>query len=113
MKINDTEYILPEHIERYIVQIAEQIKARGERGADELIEYSRTDGEIIYRRTGRTTRIIDHSIQELFKTGECTVYDHYNKWESRMRVAKIMKRRLDAEHGGGYKFNPTTLKFTL
>ncbi len=113
MTINGTEYALPEHIERYIIQIAEQIKADGEKAADEFIHYNRTDGEILYRRSGRTTRIVDRLIQRLYTTGEAVAYDHHNKMESHHRLAGLVKRRLDMEHGGRYKFDPKTLKFTL
>jgi len=113
MVINDTEYQLPEHIERYIIQIAEQIKARGEKGADELIQYNRTEGEIIYRRTGRSTRIVDAAIQQLFPIGDVFIRDHYDRREGHQRLASIMKRRLDTEHGGRYKFDKKELKFTL
>jgi len=113
MKINDTEYQLPEHIGRYIIQIAEQIKARGNKGADELIQHNRTEDEILYRRTGRSTRIVDASIQQLFLTGEVIIRDHYNRREVHQRLANIMKRRLDMEHGGRYEFDQKELKFTL
>ena len=113
MTINGTEYKLPEHIERYIIQIAEQIKADGEKAADMLIKYNRTEGEILYRRSGRTTRRADYIIQELYTIGEATIRDHHNRIESHHRLANIVKRRLDMEHGGRYKFDPKTLKFTL
>jgi hypothetical protein len=113
MTINGTEYRLPEHIERYIIQIAEQIKADGEKAADDFIHYNRTEGEILYRRSGRTTRIVDRLIQQLYTTGEACAYDHHNSSESDKRVAKLMMRRLYHEHGGRYKFDSKTLKFTL
>jgi hypothetical protein len=113
MKINDTEYQLPEHVERYIIQVAEQIKARGEKGADELIQHNRTEGEIIWRRTGRSTRIVDAAIQQLFLIGEVAIRDHYDRTEVHQQLANKMKRRLDMEHGGRYKFDQKELKFTL
>lgn len=113
MKINDTEYQLPEHIERYIIDIADKIKARGEKAADDFIQYNRTEGEILYRRSGRTTRIVDRLIQQLYTTGEAIARDHDNRTESHRRVATLMKRRLDTEQGGRYKFILSELKFTL
>jgi hypothetical protein len=110
MKINDTEYQLPEHIERYIIDIA---KARGNKGADKLIQYNRTEGEIIYRRTGRSTRIVDAAIQQLFLIGDVVIRDHYDRAEVHQQLANKMKRRLDMEHGGRYKFDQKELKFTL
>ena len=112
MKINDTEYQLPEHIERYIIDIAEQIKARGEKSADDFIRYNRTEGEILYRRSGRTTRIVDKLIQQLYTTGEAIARDHDNRAESHRRIATLMKRRLELEHGNRFKFDHQTLKFT-
>lgn len=55
-----------------------------------------TDKEILYhaRRTGRTTRIIDSLVQELFKKGSIIVYDHHtddHAWN-------IIKSRLEREH---------------
>ena len=53
------------------------------------------------RATGRTTRIVDEAIQELFTTGECFVLDHYSdgygfKDEYALRLTY---NRLMAEHG--------------
>lgn len=55
------------------------------------------------RRTGRTTRIVDAAIQELFKTGKCTVVDHFGgtHLEARrasMRAFEIVIDRLYREH---------------
>ena len=64
----------------------------------------------LHRRTGRSTRIIDASIQELFKTGITTVRDHHwglrnerprlstNIYESE-RIFRTFLNRLKNEHG--------------
>ena len=52
-----------------------------------------------YRRTGRTTRIIDNAIQKLFEDGEITVRDHYGTRQADERVFFIIIDRLEREHG--------------
>lgn len=60
------------------------------------------------RRSGRTTRIVDQAIQELFKDGKVVVYDHpipspsdeyKNTVENNIWVARIVAGRLYNEHG--------------
>lgn len=53
-----------------------------------------------YRRTGRTTRLIDGLIQELFKTSKIKVYDHWPTRQSHERVFKMILKRLSLEHPG-------------
>lgn len=125
MKINNTEYNLPYHIEAHINSILSQIEAGNEPNIEWIKSFDHYEPRVTQpmfraiqplnakRRSGQTTRIIDHLIQELFTNGEAVVFDHFDKLECRMRVADIMKRRLDMEHGGRYKFDPKTLKFTL
>lgn len=51
------------------------------------------------RRSGRTTRIADRLIQELFTTGKCEVSDHFgNGYKNRRRVFEILTKRLLVEH---------------
>ena len=53
------------------------------------------------RRSGRTTRIIDDAIQDLFHTGECHVWDHYKDGKDAQRnkeVLMLILRRLQNEH---------------
>jgi hypothetical protein len=50
------------------------------------------------RATGRTTRIIDNLIQELFTTGKCTCIDHYDTPESSRFLAEKVVRRMTYEH---------------
>ena len=53
------------------------------------------------RRSGRTTRIIDDAIQDLFHTGECHVWDHYKDGKDAQRnkeVFMLVLRRLQNEH---------------
>ena len=56
-----------------------------------------------YRRTGRTTRLIDNYIQELFKNKRIVVKDHYQNGNdihiNEFLVDSIM-RRLALEHTG-------------
>ena len=54
------------------------------------------------RRTGRTTRIVDKTIQELFKDGEVIVSDHYvdgNQRQANERVFHLVMERFTREHG--------------
>lgn len=50
------------------------------------------------RRTGKTTRIVDRCIQELFTNGLTYVYDEDRGVETTHRVMDIFKRRLILEH---------------
>ena len=53
------------------------------------------------RRSGRTTRLIDDAVQDLFHTGECHVWDHYKDGKDAHRngeVLKLVLKRLQNEH---------------
>lgn len=50
------------------------------------------------RRTGRTTRIVDQCIQELFTEGVTKVVDHTNNHVSNSRLWKRLLHRLSFEH---------------
>jgi hypothetical protein len=51
------------------------------------------------RRSGRTTRIVDQAIQELFKNGYVFCRDHYPSKQMTEYVFKKVLKRLDFEHG--------------
>lgn len=53
-----------------------------------------------YRRSGRTTRIIDAAVQELFNSGRVDLIDHVYKPHSlrHREVLKIFVERLWREH---------------
>lgn len=51
------------------------------------------------RGTGRTTRLADKAIQDLFTDGFCIVQDHYNEDRVYSRfLMDIILARLEAEH---------------
>ena len=50
------------------------------------------------RCSGRTTRLIDGLIQELFKEGKIKVYDHWDAIQSHEMVFKKILKRLSVEH---------------
>ena len=57
----------------------------------------------INRRTGRTTRLIDKAIQDLFNNGKVLLLDHYQENEKirhslSERMARFIKIRLKTEH---------------
>lgn len=51
------------------------------------------------RRTGRTTRLVDSFINELFTQGQVKVYDHHPLNHSSLMVLKMVLKRLKSEHG--------------
>lgn len=67
-----------------------------------LAEINRQIIELKARSTGRTTRIIDSTIQWLFEhPGEwATVCDHYDERRATCRLIKLLIGRLKAEHPG-------------
>lgn len=85
------------------------------------METQKTDGAI--PRSGRTTRIIDALIQELFANGQVCVEDHPTQDGSRANVAslrrigKAITHRLQHEHGlsygTGYTYDGSTFTFKL
>ncbi len=53
------------------------------------------------RRTGRTTRAIDGAIQDLFHTGKCVVWDHYENGKNSKANQMVLNKtlaRLQNEH---------------
>jgi hypothetical protein len=50
------------------------------------------------RASGRTTRLVDEQIQELFTNGCVLVIDHYPTREAARMVFDKVLRRLDFEH---------------
>lgn len=50
------------------------------------------------RCSGRTTRLIDHYIQELFTTGEAILGDHFDSPEARKCLFSRLANRLSNEH---------------
>lgn len=50
------------------------------------------------RRSGRSTRLIDNAIQELFTTGECVLVDHYNTKDMSKYLSNRVIIRLVHEH---------------
>ncbi len=58
------------------------------------------------RRTGRTTRIVDESVQEFFNNGKVVLNDHYwvgkgdmSPRERLRHILRVFLRRLASEHG--------------
>ena len=54
-----------------------------------------------FRRTGRTTRVVDDAIQRLFKNKEILVLDHYSTFEASHMAYLIVRNRLLTEHNIG------------
>jgi len=52
----------------------------------------------IYRVNGKTTRIIDQLIQDLFNYGSIHVKNEYNNTSSNEYTFDKLKRRLESEH---------------
>ena len=53
------------------------------------------------RRTGRTTRLIDDAIQDLFHTGKCVIWDHYENGKNNSANQMVLDKtlvRLQNEH---------------
>jgi len=60
------------------------------------------------RATGRTTRLIDHYVQELFKKGRVVLKDHHKDGSSvpaNERLSSIFEDRMNREH------EETTVKY--
>lgn len=58
----------------------------------ELIE------ELTVRGTGRTTRLVDQAIQDLFTKGVVLVKDHFDDRQADRYLTERIKKRLDYEH---------------
>jgi len=54
------------------------------------------------RTTGRTTRLVDYYIQELFNNPnkEIEIIDHYNMQQSNIHLTQMILRRMYEEHRG-------------
>jgi len=52
----------------------------------------------VERQSGRTTRLADKSIQELFTTGRTTFKDHHGTVDQDQRLGDIVRKRIVAEH---------------
>lgn len=71
------------------------------------------------RRSGRTTRIIDEAIQELFVKGKCVVKDHHygldcnSHRKANTFTFRILLRRLELEHGHLDQFKINHGKFEV
>jgi len=50
------------------------------------------------RQSGRTTRLADQYIQELFETGSIEIRDHQGSQQSHNRLGRIIRNRLQREH---------------
>lgn len=69
------------------------------RRRDKAIEVaSRLAGKDLSRQTGRTTRIVDAAIQELFEKGEVTIVDHHPSGSD--HALRLLQNRLAREHAG-------------
>ena len=53
----------------------------------------------VNRRSGRSTRLIDEYIQELFTTGRVRVLDHHSSREAHNDLFVRVITRLKVEHG--------------
>lgn len=58
----------------------------------------RIEDNDLNRRTGRTTRMADACIQELFKQGYTVIRDHHGTRESHRMLFSIIEKRLKIEH---------------
>jgi hypothetical protein len=65
------------------------------------------------RRTGRTTRLVDAYIQQLFRKGEITFTDHHPSQRGRRMAFDTLVERLYAEHGGRENFEVITGEFKV
>lgn len=67
---------------------------------EEIFKHKKAISEWSFRASGRSTRIIDESIQHLFEIPNkwITVIDHYDSKMADMMIVKNIKRRLKIEH---------------
>lgn len=61
----------------------------------ETPEWMEKHGE---RNSGRTTRLADHYIQELFINNEVEIKDHYPQESAHYYLLRVIANRLDFEH---------------
>lgn len=67
------------------------------------------------RRSGRTTRLVDWAIQQLFSGNTVTIADHHESFDNQKRLVKLVANRLQNEHNVrasdlDYDYNENTLK---
>lgn len=68
-------------------------------GIVELEKENEEDKELKYRASGRTTRLVDYYIQELFKNGKIeNITDHYDDVNAHLRLVDLIEKRLYIEH---------------
>lgn len=66
------------------------------------------------RRSGRTTRLADLYIQQLFTEGEVKITDHHPHHYAHEELARRILRRLQAEHQYvEVKYTRSTLKIEI
>lgn len=65
------------------------------------------------RKSGRTTRLVDGLVQELFNTGFCYVEDHYGSILANKMILRKLLDRLDLEHHLNVKEDLTIIKRSL
>ena len=66
------------------------------------------------RQTGRTTRLVDFYIQELYNNSnkEIIIKDHYENNESNRYLLSRIKYRLEKEHiGDSFRFTITSITY--
>ena len=67
----------------------------------ELLALQERICELRYRASGRTTRIADDYIQEIFRNPDewTNIYDHWPEKRAAKFLTDRIRRRLEAEHG--------------
>ena len=50
------------------------------------------------RATGRTTRLVDEAIQNLFNNGRCVAHDHWPEKHAYQYLFERILKRLEIEH---------------
>ena len=67
---------------------------------NERISLIREAGELSYRHSGRTTKLVDEYIQKLYNNqGKWVdIYDHYEGHAANYMILRIIIARMEAEH---------------
>lgn len=55
------------------------------------------------RQSGRSTRLVDKYIQDLFTNGEVIITDHYDTKASHIFLLHRVLKRLESEHPHAFK----------
>ena len=113
---NIHEYIpaLEKRLERVVLDKYREIKFRGtrfnnttkrnfgisEQELDNLFESYEQEVEQKLRATGRSTKLLDSYVQELFEKGFVEVIDHHNTTQSNTLLFGKLVQRLTNEHRG-------------